>query len=87
MKPLLPVLLLVGAAATHDPSAEPMLRGNALPGGGGTEYLGIRYASMPERFEPSGPPLAFPSDPTAATTFGPDCAQNPLPVTNFEWCR
>eukprot|EP01046_Picozoa_sp_COSAG06_P030356 COSAG06_NODE_2878_length_6140_cov_22.906307_6_plen_68_part_01 len=45
MKPLLPVLLLVGAAATHDPSAEPMLRGNALPGGGGTEYLGIRYAS------------------------------------------
>ena len=67
---LLPALLL---ATRHALSAHP-LRGNVLPSGG-TEFLGIRFAAMPERFEPSGPPLPWPSDPTAVTSFGPDCTQ------------
>lgn len=50
------------------------LRGHALPGGV-REFLGIRFASIPKRFEPSVP-LPWPTDGTvSARSFGPDCIQ------------
>ena len=74
MAQLLLLALSAAPAASPPPSSPPAaaMRGNALPGG--DEFLGIPYASLPERFAPSAP-LPWPSAPAPATDYGPDCIQ------------